>query len=98
MNHVRRFLNSGLKRNIGLASMFGLAAVFTIPRAGTDTNPVQAALLKDVMSSATAAASLGWDLPNIDNHRVDSWVTLFSTDPRVKARFATWLDRGRWPQ
>jgi membrane-bound lytic murein transglycosylase D len=93
VNQIPRFLRSGLKRNIGLASMVGLAAVFTIPREGSDIDPVQAALMKDVMSSAKAVASLGWDLPNIDNHRVDSWVKLFSTDPKVKSRFATWLDR-----
>jgi len=27
------------------------------------------------------------------NPRVDSWVKLFSTNPKVKSRFALWLDR-----
>src|SRR5258707_7479368 len=35
----------------------------------------------------------GWDLANIDNARVDSWVRIFTANPKVKSRFSLWLDR-----
>jgi membrane-bound lytic murein transglycosylase D len=74
-----------------------LAAVFTIPRVGSDLASVQTALgnsLPTVITTAgSSSSSVGWDLANLDNARVDSWIKLFSTDPKVKSRFALWLDR-----
>src|SRR6476620_4409965 len=69
-----------------------LATVYTVPRVGSDLSSVQTALnvIAPAMSESSAS---GWDLPNIDNPRVDSLVKLFSTDPKVKSRFALWLDR-----
>jgi membrane-bound lytic murein transglycosylase D len=98
VNRLNGILNSSLTRNIGLASMALLAAVYTVPRVGSDTSSIQTALESASMArgnstSAGGASSAGWDLPNIDNARVDSWVKLFSTDPKVKSRFALWLDR-----
>ncbi|MEO7502750.1 MAG: lytic transglycosylase domain-containing protein, partial [Gemmatimonadaceae bacterium] len=77
-------------RNIGVASMTLLAAAYTIPRAGSNTQSIQAMLLPAVVSSDNSS---GWDLSNIDNARVDSWIKIFSTNPKVKPRFALWLDR-----
>lgn len=90
MNRIRRLLKSNLKRNIGVASMTVLAAAYTIPRVGSNTQSIQAMLLPAVVSSDNSS---GWDLSNIDNARVDSWIKIFSTNPKVKPRFAMWLDR-----
>ena len=90
MNRIKRILKSNLKRNIGVASMTLLAAAYTIPRAGSNTQSIQAVLLPAVVSSDNSS---GWDLSNIDNVRVDSWIKIFSTNPKVKPRFALWLDR-----
>lgn len=95
MNRMKRILNSSLRRKIGLASMILIAAVYIIPRVGSDTRSIQAALLPAVVlaGSQSDATSAGWDLPNIDNARVDSWVGLFTTHPKLKPRFAIWLER-----
>jgi membrane-bound lytic murein transglycosylase D len=90
VNRIKTILRSNLKRNIGMASMTLLAAAYTIPRVGSDTKSRQAVLLPAVVSSDNAS---GWDLSNIDNARVDSWIRIFSTNPKVKPRFAMWLDR-----
>jgi membrane-bound lytic murein transglycosylase D len=91
VNRIHRLLKSNLKRNIGVASMTILAAAYTIPRVGSNTQSIQAVLLPAVVSGDNSAA--GWDLSNIDNARVDSWIKIFSTNPKVKPRFAMWLDR-----
>ena len=98
MNRIKPILNSSLARNIGLASAALLATVYTIPRVGSDASALQEELAKIVVSANPATNSVNnsaakWDLPNLDNARVNSWIKLFSTDPKVKARFALWLDR-----
>jgi membrane-bound lytic murein transglycosylase D len=97
LRHAHVLFKSGLTRNVGLAGMALLAAVFTIPRVGSDLASVQTALgnsLPTVITTAgSSSASAGWDLANLDNARVDSWTKLFSTDPKVKSRFSLWLDR-----
>lgn len=96
MRHASAFFQSGLTRNVGLAGMVLLAAIFTIPRVGSDLASVRTALgnsLPTVITTANSSSSAGWDLANLDNARVDSWIKLFSSDPKVKSRFSLWLDR-----
>ena len=96
MNQFKKILNSSLARKIGLASAAMLASVYTVSRVGSDTSSLQAAFADVAIapdSSASQNVSSGWDLPNLNNVRVDSWIKLFSTDPQVKSRFAVWLDR-----
>ena len=94
----RTILRSALTRNLGLAGMTVLAAVYTIPRVGSDLESTQNVIdsvtgkITNAGSSANSLTS-GWDLPNLDNQRVDSWVKIFSTNPKVKSRFAVWLER-----
>lgn len=93
VDRIKTIVRSGLTRNIGLVSAALLASLYTVQNVHPDLpqmSAVDAILARDVAQSAPAA---GWDLANIDNPRVDSWVKLFSTDPKVKARFAVWLDR-----
>ena len=91
MNRSKTILKSRLFGNVALFGVASLAVVYTVPRFNAEIDPVQLALAHDVAASAGLQA--GWDLPNLDNARVDSWVKLFSTDPKVKERFALWLDR-----
>ena len=93
MDRIKVILKSGLTRHIGLVSLALLASVYTVQSVRRDlpqVSAIDAILARDVAQSTPPA---GWDLPNIDNPRVDSWVTLFSTNPKVKSRFALWLDR-----
>ena len=93
MDRIKTILKSSLTRHIGLVSVALLASVYTVQRVHPDLpqmSAVDAILARDVLGSTPPP---GWDLPNIDNPRVDSWVTLFSTNSKVKSRFALWLDR-----
>ena len=94
MNRISTILRSGPPRKVALAGMALLATLYTVPRVGSDLNSVQTVLTRmspPVAESNVSAAE--WDLPNLDNPKVDSWVSLFTTNPKVKSRFAVWLDR-----
>ena len=94
MNRINTILRSGPTRKVALAGMALLATVYTVTRVGSDLTSVETVLTRIAPAVAeTPNSSVGWDLPNLDNARVDSWVTLFTTNPKVKSRFATWLDR-----
>jgi membrane-bound lytic murein transglycosylase D len=93
VDRIKTVLKSGVSRNIGLVTAALLGTVYTVQSVHPslpEISAVDAILARDVARSAPAS---GWDLPNIDNPRVDSWVKLFSTDPKVKSRFALWLGR-----
>jgi soluble lytic murein transglycosylase-like protein len=86
-------LKSGLLRHIGLVSLALLASVYTVQSVHPslpEMTAVDAILARDIAKSTPPA---GWDLANINNPLVDSWVKTFSTNPKVKSRFAVWLDR-----
>jgi membrane-bound lytic murein transglycosylase D len=85
-------MKSTLRRNLGLAGMTVLAAVYTVPRVASDTKSIQATLFPAVVSQSDGLTP-GWDLRNIDNSRVDSWIRIFTTNPKVRSRFEVWLDR-----
>jgi membrane-bound lytic murein transglycosylase D len=94
VNRINTILRSGPTRKVALAGMALLATVYTVPRVGSDLSSVETVLnsiTPTMMESSSDAAE--WDLPNLDNSRVDSWVKVFSTNPKVKSRFALWLDR-----
>lgn len=98
MNRINTILRSNPSRKVALAGMALLATVYTVPRVGSDLSSVETVINNIAPASGSAnsespSSASGWDLPNLDNARVDSWVKLFSTDPRVKSRFAVWLDR-----
>lgn len=94
MNRINTILRSGPTRKVALAGMALLATVYTVPRVGSDMSSVQTVLTRITPSVVdSSGSSTSWDLPNIDNARVDSWVKLFTTNPKVKSRFAVWLDR-----
>ena len=93
VDRIKRILKSRLTRHLGLVSAAILGALYTAQHVSPDLpqmSAVDAILARDVAQSAPPE---GWDLSNIDNPRVDSWVTLFSTNAKVKSRFALWLDR-----
>jgi membrane-bound lytic murein transglycosylase D len=95
VNRINTILRSGPTRKVALAGMALLATVYTVPRVGSDLSSVQTVLngITPAIRESASAVTAAWDLPNLDNARVDSWVKLFSTDPKVKSRFAVWLDR-----
>lgn len=40
-----------------------------------------------------AEKEAGWDIANLDNQRVDMWIEIFTTRPKLRERFAVWLER-----
>ena len=93
VDRIKTVVKSGVTRHVALIGAALLGTVYTVQSVHPDLpqmSAVDAVLARD---GAQSAPALGWDLPNLDNPRVDSWVKLFSTDPRVKSRFALWLDR-----
>src|SRR3954466_12992025 len=84
---------SGVAKHVGLLSAALLGAVYTVQTVHPklpEMTAVDAVLARDVAQSAPDS---GWDLPNLDNPRFASWIKIFTTDPKVKSRFAVWLDR-----
>jgi len=93
VKRIDALLKSGLTRNVALAGIALLAAVYTIPRVGSDLNSFQSVLASVTAIAGNPSTSDGWDLANLDHPRVDTWIRIFTTDPKVKPRFAQWLDR-----
>lgn len=91
MNRIKTALNSRLAGKIAAGLTVVVAGIYTIPRATSETRHVNKVLDQVLMTDD--ATSPGWDLANIDNARVDSWVTKFTTSPKLKPQFAIWLDR-----
>src|SRR5687768_1228128 len=45
------------------------------------------------MAQRPAASEPGWDIANLDHNRVDMWIEIFTTRPKLRDRFAVWLER-----
>jgi peptidoglycan lytic transglycosylase D len=95
VNRINTILRSGPTRKVALASVAVLATVYTVSRVGSDLSSVQTVLtrMSPTLAESSDSSSAGWDLANIDNSLVDSWIRTFTTNPKVKSRFAVWLDR-----
>jgi membrane-bound lytic murein transglycosylase D len=93
VNRFKRILKSRLTGNVALASIATLAVVYTVPHSSSGSNPIEEALARASAAGSADNIQAGWDLPNLDHARVDSWVKTFSTNPKVKSRFAVWLER-----
>jgi membrane-bound lytic murein transglycosylase D len=93
VNRSKWILKSRLLGNVAIAGIAVLAVVYAIPHTRSDSNPLETALAIAAAPAVGDDTSAGWDLSNLDNARVDSWIRTFSTVPKVKDRFAIWLDR-----
>jgi membrane-bound lytic murein transglycosylase D len=92
VNRFKSILKSRLTGNVAVVGVATLAVLYNIPQRGVDIDPVTAAL-KGPISEAQRHLSPGWDLPNLQHARVDNWVRIFSSHPKVRPRFAVWLER-----
>lgn len=93
MNRFKGILKSRLTGNVAIAGVAVLAVIYTVPHSNSGSNPVEEALARVVETGSASNIQDGWDLANLDHARVDSWVKTFSTNPKVKSRFAIWLER-----
>ncbi|HUR92847.1 MAG TPA: lytic transglycosylase domain-containing protein [Gemmatimonadaceae bacterium] len=45
------------------------------------------------MAEPQTVGQSGWDISNIDHNRVDMWIGIYTTRPKLRDRFAVWLER-----
>ena len=85
------------KRALTGVGMAAVAVIYTVPRAGSNSDPVSVAVARmlpvTVMQPLDTANTEGWDLANIDNPRVDSWVRRFQESAPMRRTLSIWLDR-----
>ncbi len=87
-----------VRKMLAMGGMATVAALYIVPRAGSDANPMNVAMSRIVPVVVTDTAkpgtrlTSGWDLSNLDNPLVDSWVQRF-TKGNMKSTLAIWLDR-----
>ena len=91
-------IKTSWKRALGGLGMAAVAVIYTVPRAGTDSNPVSDAVARMLPVTVTQPldtgdTTAGWDLANIDNPRVDSWVRRFQESAPMRRTLSIWLDR-----
>ena len=91
-------IKTSWKRALGALGMAAVAVIYTVPRAGTDSNPVSDAVARMLPVTVTQPldtgdTTAGWDLANIDNPRVDSWVRRFQESAPMRRTLSIWLDR-----
>ncbi|HKY98374.1 MAG TPA: lytic transglycosylase domain-containing protein [Gemmatimonadaceae bacterium] len=85
------------KRALTGLGMAAVAVIYTVPRARSNSDPVSIAVARMVPVTVTqpldTASTGGWDLANIDNPRVDSWVRRFQQSAPMRRTLSIWLDR-----
>jgi membrane-bound lytic murein transglycosylase D len=85
------------KRALTGVGMAAVAVIYTVPRAGSNSDPVSVAVARMLPVTVTqpldTANTEGWDLANIDNPRVDSWVRRFQESAPMRRTLSIWLDR-----
>ncbi|HEX6575220.1 MAG TPA: lytic transglycosylase domain-containing protein [Gemmatimonadaceae bacterium] len=90
-------LKTSWKRALSGLGMAAVAVIYTVPRAGSKSDPVSVAVTRMLPVTVTQPLDTGdtaaWDLANIDNPRVDSWVRRFQTSATMRRTLSIWLDR-----
>ena len=92
MNRIKSLVKSRLAANVAVIAVGGLAVFYSVPQRAVGTDPVTVAV-EQLLGDNPPQPSAGWDLPNLQHARVDSWVNTFSTHPKLKSNFAVWLER-----
>ena len=95
-------INKKMKHALAMSGLTAVAAIYIVPRAGSESNPVNVAMSQvvpvlvtaEVTSQPSTVAGAGnWSLPNVDHPSVDSWVRRFTTTGVMKRTLSVWLDR-----
>ncbi len=79
--------------------LFSIAAAFLVTGPQTPGSSACFAFTGEAVAAvvnapdAATPAGVSWDISNLDNDRVDSWIERFTTSPTLRPRFATWLER-----
>lgn len=71
----------------------GVVALQLGSGSGTSTGTAYIDHALAIMAEKPVADRSGWDIANLDNSRVDMWIEIFTTRPKLRDRFAVWLER-----
>jgi membrane-bound lytic murein transglycosylase D len=94
-------INKKMKHALAMSGLTAVAAIYIVPRAGSESNPVNVAMSQvvpvlvtaEVTSTPSSVAAGNWSLANVDHPSVDSWVRRFTTTGVMKRTLSIWLDR-----
>lgn len=96
MNRLESLLQKRPAR-IGVATFTALAAGAVALQISSGSSETGGTAFIDqalaTLSSKSAADRSGWDISNLDNSRVDMWIGIYTTRPKLRERFAVWLER-----
>lgn len=97
MNRLESLMqNRAARVGVGVFTIVSAAAVaIQIGSAGTAASTGMA-YIDDALSTMTDKPVIdksGWDISNLDNSRVDMWIGIYTTRPKLRERFAVWLER-----
>ncbi len=97
MNRLESLMqNRAARVGVGVFTIVSAAAVaIQIGSAGTATSTGMAYIDNALASMANKPVidKSGWDISNLDNSRVDMWIGIYTTRPKLRERFAVWLER-----
>lgn len=93
MNKANWIIRSRAGKAAITGGLFVVAATAVLTAPGAP-NPTTGNLgFTTEAAAAVVDAGVKWDLANLDDQRVDTWIERFTTSPTLKPRFATWLER-----
>ena len=97
MNRCESILqNKATRHGIAVFTAVAAASVAIQIGSGSDTSAGTAFINHAFATVADRPSTVnrdGWDIANIDNGRVDMWIEIFTTRPKLRDRFAVWLER-----
>lgn len=97
MNRLESLMQHRAARvGLGVFTIVSAAAVaIQIGSAGTATSTGMAYIDNALATLADGPVidRAGWDISNLDNSRVDMWIGIYTTRPKLRERFAVWLER-----
>lgn len=83
-----------LGRAAAFVTMLVVAGTFVLTmRSAPAMGTADLVFTSEAAAAVVNASGVKWDIANLDDDRVDMWIKRFTTDPKLKSRFAIWLDR-----
>ncbi|MGI9140411.1 MAG: lytic transglycosylase domain-containing protein [Gemmatimonadaceae bacterium] len=96
MNRLESLIQKRTART-GVALFTAVAAAVVAVQLGSGSGTSAGTAFIDdalaTMAEKPVVDRSAWDISNIDNSRVDMWVDIFTTRPKLRDRFAVWMER-----
>ncbi|MEX1186163.1 MAG: lytic transglycosylase domain-containing protein [Gemmatimonadaceae bacterium] len=96
MNRFESFMNNRAARvgaAVGTVVVAAVVAVQLGSGSGTSSGTAFIDHALATVAERPVRSESGWDIANLDNQRVDMWIEIFTTRPKLRDRFAVWLER-----